>query len=544
MHPSKQKRPLRVLNYAVNGIGLGHISRLIAINRWLRRLLGVLDIDTEILFLTSSEADALAYHNNFAAFKIPSKTSIARANLSPERYRQLAKQWVWNSVGLFAPDVMIVDTFPNGSLNELGSIADFGFKKILVYRAVRDEQAREQQFQSALQMYDRIIRTVENDAENDDNYDALPESVEARTHIVGAIMIRERGELLSRTAAREQLGIHPGAFACYVSAGGGGDANAEQLFERLVRIAESEQDVQFVIGAGALYRGREFAAANVRWSYRTNGVEFLQAFDFAVSAGGYNTVYELLFAEIPTLFFHQERLFDDQRERIERLAAQGLCIIATSDEHSLQGGLTQLKNPATRQRIRATLRANGLQNHARASARLILEEVLSDDDLDYAESVFRAGIDGIGLLGFLTAHGLEESAFLKTFTILNFERRAAERRHRAQTTLAVLNGTSTAYSVNGTLTEYEAADADGTSIAASSLRLLMFAETHVLSLLSVWRLLRRVIVEVATAEAAVERTIQYLDEWRFAAHISQQTLDEFVETTEITTFPTTISGDH
>ncbi len=63
-------KKIRILNYAVNGLGLGHITRLIAINRWIRRITGALGIKAEIFFLTSSECDTIAYQNDFSALKI------------------------------------------------------------------------------------------------------------------------------------------------------------------------------------------------------------------------------------------------------------------------------------------------------------------------------------------------------------------------------------------------------------------------------------------------------------------------------------------
>ena len=33
----RERRKLRIVNYAVNGRGVGHLTRLTAINRWLRR---------------------------------------------------------------------------------------------------------------------------------------------------------------------------------------------------------------------------------------------------------------------------------------------------------------------------------------------------------------------------------------------------------------------------------------------------------------------------------------------------------------------------
>ena len=53
-------KSLCLVSYAVNGSGLGHLSRLIAINRWLRRYAAVAGVRTQHYFLTTSEAEAEA----------------------------------------------------------------------------------------------------------------------------------------------------------------------------------------------------------------------------------------------------------------------------------------------------------------------------------------------------------------------------------------------------------------------------------------------------------------------------------------------------
>jgi UDP-N-acetylglucosamine--N-acetylmuramyl-(pentapeptide) pyrophosphoryl-undecaprenol N-acetylglucosamine transferase len=395
----RMKKTLRVLNYAVNGIGLGHLSRLIAINRWVRRLAGAVGVSTEVLFLTSSEADTLVYHNDFAAFKIPSKTSVSASGLHPTRYRQLAKQWVWNSIGLYAPDIMLVDTFPNGSFQELGSIAEFTPKKVFVYRAVRSEQAQKQEFRAALRMYDCIIATCEETFFSQNSLgecehlpEGLPSEVESRVRTTGEIMLREREELYSCSEARAILGLPAESLCCYLSAGGGGDANAEAVLERLVSVCREFPATRFVIGAGALYRGREFFAPNVQWSYRYNMIELMNAFDCAVSAGGYNTVHELLYASVPTAFFAQERLFDDQARRIQHLADARLCLaLQTPSQDHIAQAVRTLHHAAERVMLRGNCDAAALRNHAPKAARYVLEQYLSEELLDHAELLLASG---------------------------------------------------------------------------------------------------------------------------------------------------------
>lgn len=423
------------MNYAVNGIGLGHLSRLVAVNRWVRRYTDVLGIDADILFLTSSEADALCYHNGFPAFKIPSKTIVSDnhafsgarvARLSRVQHRRLAKQWVWNSVGVFAPDILVVDTFPNGSFHELGSIADFGMKKVLISRAVRAEQAQKPDFRAALRMYDRIITTEEPFP----FVDYVPEEAQGRTVSVGTIMLREREEVLARTEARERLGLPPDALCVYVSAGGGGDGEAESAFEVLAKVATSEPHICFVCGAGALYRGREFHAPNVRWWQRFNAIEFMPAFDAAISAGGYNSVYELLLCGIPTVFIAQERLFDNQQSRTLALQERGLCaVVPLWSEDSYRAALTMIQNPVWRHSVSAQIQAFALTNDAQAAARAVVEEVLAEDLLSRADEL----LDGAPQFA-LVREGFDERLVLKTFFMLDFEfRRNAQQRKAALT---------------------------------------------------------------------------------------------------------------
>ncbi|MBL7975818.1 MAG: UDP-glucosyltransferase, partial [Candidatus Kapabacteria bacterium] len=237
------KHPLRIVNYAVNGLGLGHITRLTAISRELRRIATVAGIATEITFLTSSESDAICYANGFASFKIPSKNSITRSRIAPHRYRKIAKQWIWNAVNVLAPDILVVDTFPAGSFNELYDVLDFGQKNVFIYRAVKPEVAEQSAFQSVLRGYHAIIKPTEHGV----NPSPVPEECLARVTDVGEILIRSRSEILSRNEARRILDIPSDATVVYCTIGGGGDNNADELLQTFRTLAEQNPSFVFVI---------------------------------------------------------------------------------------------------------------------------------------------------------------------------------------------------------------------------------------------------------------------------------------------------------
>ena len=151
-------KPKRIVCYAINGAGLGHVTRLRTVAKWLRRYVALMDGQSpEILFLTSSDASDTLADAGFAAFKIPSKTVARKTELVKLEYRRLAKHFVWNSLGVFTPDLLVVDTFPSGSFDELFQVLDGPFKASFLYRNVNPEYATRATFRSALRMYDQVV---------------------------------------------------------------------------------------------------------------------------------------------------------------------------------------------------------------------------------------------------------------------------------------------------------------------------------------------------------------------------------------------------
>jgi UDP-N-acetylglucosamine--N-acetylmuramyl-(pentapeptide) pyrophosphoryl-undecaprenol N-acetylglucosamine transferase len=375
-------KPVRILNYAVNGLGLGHISRLISINRWIRRITGALGINTEIYFLTSSECDSIAYQNGFAAFKIPSKNIIKETGIPQVRYRKIAKQWIWNAVNLCSPDILIVDTFPYGSFHELFDVMDLGFKKIFIYRAIKSEIAGKNIFQKSLFGYDKIIIPLENPIEE---Y-IMPDTLKERVSTSGEVIIRDLDELHPRKKARDLLGLNEDDLVCYVTAGGGGDPNIENTLFLLTKTLTGITDIKFVIGAGPLYRGKEFHSPNTIWTTRSNIIEYYNAFDFAVSAGGYNSSYELLYAGLPTIFFNQDRLYDDQEKRINNLAEKESCLkLKSNDPDEIIAAINTFRDINNRQKYSVNAKSVIPRNNAIEIAKMILEDIVTEESYDHVK---------------------------------------------------------------------------------------------------------------------------------------------------------------
>ena len=206
-------KTVRVLGYAINGRGMGHLTRQLAILRWVRRLAGAAGVKAECWVLTSSEADTLARREGIPSIKIPSKSMMRDAGLEPARYLAVARAWVLQAVATLQPDVLVVDTFPAGSFGELAAALELVRRRVLVRRAMKPEAEKEAAFDALLPLYDRVI---------------VPDEV------ASPLRRRVRPELHPRAAARAALGVPDGKRACWVALGGGGDPSTATVLPRVV----------------------------------------------------------------------------------------------------------------------------------------------------------------------------------------------------------------------------------------------------------------------------------------------------------------------
>jgi len=350
-------KKLRIVSYAINGRGLGHLVRQLSILRWVKRYGSLLGVSTECWVLTTSEADTLARREGVPAFKMPSKMMMRDAGIEPARWLAIGRQWVVNVVAGLGPDVLVVDTFPGGSFGELVPVLEMVPTRVLVARAVKDAIASDDAYRALLPMYQKTIIPDERG--------------------VGPILLRERDELLDRAAARTALGI-VGDRAVYVTLGGGGDEACARLLPVLTdRLVARGWHV--VVGAGPLYVGPERRGPGITWMDRYVPLELLAGVDAAVSAGGYNAVTELMFAGVPTVFLPQPRIADDQDGRARAVADAGAGRLATS----IDDVPDLLEAPGDAEIARSLVPHNG----ARAAAAEILSTVLPAADVAMARGV-------------------------------------------------------------------------------------------------------------------------------------------------------------
>lgn len=301
---------LTVVHYAINGTGGGHITRQTNIAREERALLRALNIPHDIIMLTTSDASHIA--NGFLTYKLPSKTSIPEDDR--RSYVARSHVFVTNIAGSVQPDILVMDTAPNGSFGDVGMWRNMSRRMVFVNRHRDEDQQADPGYQLVMEQFYDLILTP--DVESERERYTLSVANDKKNHFVNCIHGVRPEAMLTRAEARHQFDIDSDEHLVYISAGAGGDPNVERDLDVLIDTLLAEPRVRLLVGYGPLYKGTvRFHRRMI--SYQDVGVSrFFRGVDFAFSAAGYNTYQELLAAGVPAAFFAQAKKMDRQDERV------------------------------------------------------------------------------------------------------------------------------------------------------------------------------------------------------------------------------------
>jgi UDP-N-acetylglucosamine--N-acetylmuramyl-(pentapeptide) pyrophosphoryl-undecaprenol N-acetylglucosamine transferase len=312
----------KVLFYAWNGMGAGHLTRLVSIARALRRLAHERNCNLEIWVITTSEAIKIAFNERFPTLKFPSVEVATEFGFQRASHLRLGRAWVRQAFKLLKPDMVVVDSFPRGFFNELPTLLESVPKKVIVYRPSKASFEQQPAVVQALDLYDLILVSERPEHANL-NFSA---EIQQKIRFLGPVIIREREEIMPRDVARAVLGAIPGQKIIYLSAGGGGDDDAESMLHSWIDWLSATEHL-LVVGAGPLYRGRVQYGRNIVWTDRVPICELMNAFDAAICAAGYMSFNELMYFGVPTIFIPRKRQTDDQFARACRAEQEKTAMV-------------------------------------------------------------------------------------------------------------------------------------------------------------------------------------------------------------------------
>jgi UDP-N-acetylglucosamine:LPS N-acetylglucosamine transferase len=351
------RRP-RALFVPSNGIGVGHATRLLAIARRL-------EADLEPVFATLGQASSIIESLGFAAEYIPSHSDIGAG---------IAAWDPWFSVQLrdmidrHDACVIVFDGHhPTDGLVE-AALADGRRRLVWVRRGMCPPKPSAHLGNA--RFFDCIIEPGELAADRDRGPTSL---LRHEVHAVPPIRLLDRHELLSREAARAELGLDPDQPAVLVQLGSGGSRDVVELTDRLLADLRRFEGLQIVIAEWS-----NGAISLPRWTgtRRLRGFpisRLFNGFDFSVSAAGYNTYHEVMAFGLPTIFVaNRHPSMDDQGARAAFAQDNGAGFDLTNDEmHVFPTLCRAMLTPQANAALRANCAGFETENGASEAARII-----------------------------------------------------------------------------------------------------------------------------------------------------------------------------
>lgn len=366
--PLRHRSSRTVLMLSPNGVGMGHLTRLLAVARRM-------PAKVDPVFLTMSQAVGVIGRYGFHGEFVPYHSYYGG---DPDYWNRGLLARLQAMVGFYDPRVILFDgNMPYAALVDLRRVCpDRRF--VWLRRGLwRPETGKTAIDRSAI--FDLIIEPGEFAAEADRG---LTRTRQGQVVRVPPVTLLGPGEILDRAAARAELGISSGTLAAIVLLGSQNNYDYEQIRRTIGNRLGKRPDVVLVEAEWMISENKGapvIAGARTLSGYPL--ARLFRAFDFAVSAAGYNSFHELLSIGIPTIFVPNENpSMDEQEARAAWAERAGLGILVRSHQlDRLSWALDALQGKEIGMRMRQNAEALPCTDGAAAIARLIMEQVIARD---------------------------------------------------------------------------------------------------------------------------------------------------------------------
>lgn len=351
---SGKQRPL-VLAITSNGHGLGHLTRMLSVAR-----AGRSDYDT--FFFSMSEGVKLVERLGFRYEYMPSSTRLgARAG----EWHGYLESRLKALLGQLRPQAVILDgtTAYRGVMNALDSFPEV--RRVWMRRGLWHVGTPSVGLELA-NRFDLVVEPLDYAA----SVDTGPTSERADKVLVPPITLLNPSEVLGRDEAREELALEPDAKLALVSLRGG-TGKEGTLQDLAVEAIESKRGWEAIVGRAPLSTTRKPRARSISYFPLAR---YIQAFDFAISAPGYNFFTEAMQLGIPTIWVPREDgQADNQHARADWAAAAGVGFsVRASKPHDLVSTIDRLQDAEVRRNTVGSLETHRRANGARAVAAMLL----------------------------------------------------------------------------------------------------------------------------------------------------------------------------
>ncbi len=301
---------MNILFYAVNGVSLGHINRLVCIARALRRQWPA----ARLLFVTNSDFVDFFYRYKLHFVKIPKDFD---STLAPEDFdfavpKPSNLKILEGICSGFNPDLIFFDTIcPEEFLIDCKMR---GVRAFMILDGYKTDLV-----ETLLPKFDTVFIGSEPDSSCSNT----------KVNFVGTIIREEQWD----SSVRKKYGITKEKLNLLITCGSGGyEPETKSLLSESIKACkqlQQQMNLNIIAVSGPLFRGhKEFIGMDgVKFTrYEPKLISLMQSVDLVISHAGRNTSNELLHYKVPSILLPVYREGDDQKKRVRTLGEAGLCL--------------------------------------------------------------------------------------------------------------------------------------------------------------------------------------------------------------------------
>ncbi len=353
-----------VVLFPTNGVGMGHYSRMFALAMALKRKRQ----DLEIVFFTTNYVIHPIYAEGMTCYHLPNRSKFD--GMEARVWNQQCEDLLANIFTVHRPSVFIFDgAYPyRGMLNAIKTREEA--LRIWVRRINR--KGKDNAPADSYKHFDRIVVPGDLIEANMEDLAKWPIEEIVMTPPLLSISrsdIKERGELRSR------LGIPEESTVALVSLGAG-EINDIGNLRDFVIDGLTGRGV-FVIIADSMLKPmkKKYVHEKVRVVQSFPIMRNRGCFDFAVIAGGYNSVHECILLRLPSIIVPNfETSRDDQPGRAGKAAETGGAIVVEeADREIMELALDRICDDD----VRAGMAQRLVMNYVDDGADSLAEEIFS-----------------------------------------------------------------------------------------------------------------------------------------------------------------------
>ncbi|MEL7526654.1 MAG: antifreeze protein [Pseudomonadota bacterium] len=331
----------RVLFYSTNGIGLGHLTRQLAIAQRLPSHLTP-------VFVSHSKAVDIVHGYGYAGEHLPYHSAYGERK---EHWDVALSDALTAALDFYDPSALVFD----GNVPFLGLMRALDTRpdvaRVWIRRALwganRDLDALERGA-----AFDLVVEPGELAWARDDGPtvafrpQALP---------VPPVRLLDGNQVLDRQSACTQLGLDPEHVNVLIALGSGNNTDTSRMTARTLAHLHGRSGIGTTVAEWRIAGEKTDLPAGVTRLTEYPFGKFLSAFDFAVAAAGYNTFTEHMAEGLPTVWVPNEHAQQDRQILRARFAeANGLGgLVRHRADFGLKAALDRMLDAGTREVMRA-----------------------------------------------------------------------------------------------------------------------------------------------------------------------------------------------